>query len=124
MVQAILFLTLLGMLLFTGCIGYTGPNLLKMKPYTFFRGGDRFGRDQLANRFLVAEHLFPIKGLNQNEILSLLGQPQEIRVVQKGNSEDWHYLYYKRYKLWPRTDEGLLLVRFYNQRVVDSVKEA
>ncbi len=38
-----------------GCVGVGIPQPFSRKPYTLFRGGDQLGRDQLANRWLVAE---------------------------------------------------------------------
>ena len=115
-------LWLLMLLLQAGCIGYGIPQFLQMKPYTMLRGGDQIGRDQLANRALVALHVVPIRGLDQNEVLSILGQPQQIQVNERGVSEDWVFVYYKRYKTWPKTDRGTFLVRFYHNEVMDVEK--
>jgi hypothetical protein len=105
----------------TGCIGWNVPNPFQAKPYAYLRGGEQFGRDQLANRFLVGEKIIPIKGKDSRDILSLLGQPQEIQVIERNISEDWLYVYYKKYKTWPRTDEGTFVVRIYNEEVLDVV---
>ena len=115
-------LVLLSLLLFTGCIGIGLPQPLQGKPYTMLRGGDQIGRDQLANRLLVAQKLFPLGGMNGNEVLSILGQPQEIRTTTRNVSEDWYFAYYKNYKTMPKTDQGLFLVRFYQDKVIDVVK--
>ncbi len=95
-----------------------------MKPYTYLKGGDQIGRDQLANRWLIANKSYPIKGKDKNEIITLLGQPQQVQVVEHRISEDWYFLYYKNYKTKPETDEGSFLVRFYNDKVIDVVNLA
>ena len=106
-----------------GCTGFNVPQPTEMRPYTLFYGGDQLGRDQLANRYLVAQRIVPIKGKNANEILSLLGQPQDIKTEERDVSEDWYYIYYKQYKTRPHTDRGLFLVRFYQNEVIDVLKE-
>lgn len=85
------------------------------------RGGDQVGRDQLANRYLAANRLLALKGLDGNEILTLLGQPQTIEVKEREVSEDWYFTYYKRYKTWPKTDEGQFLIRIYHNKVIDVI---
>jgi len=106
----------------TGCVGYGLPHLMKIPPLNLARGGDQLGRDVLANRLLVANKLAPIKNMHKNEVLNLLGEPQQIEITTSDVSEDWHYIYYKRYKTWPTTDKGLFLVRFYHEKVIDVVK--
>lgn len=109
-------------LLFNGCVGYNPPHFLQMKPYTLLKGGDQLGRDQLANRWLVAQKLVPMKDKDSREVITLLGQPQQVEVVQHQVSEDWYFIYYKNYKTKPLTDEGSFLVRFYNDKVIDVIK--
>ena len=111
-----------GFIFYTGCIGFNVPQPFSNKPYTYFKGGAQFGRDQLANRFLVAEKLVPIKGMEGNEILTILGQPQDVQILEKNVSEDWYFSYYKRYKTWPNTDQGKFLVRLYHNKVIDVSK--
>lgn len=117
-----MIIPLLGFALFSGCIGYNPPHLAQMRPFTLIDGGDQLGRDQLANRAMVADLKVPIKGKGPNEVLTFLGQPQEIQVRERKVSEDWYFVYYKRYKTWPNTKEGSFLVRFYKDEVVDVVK--
>ena len=105
-----------------GCIGFGMPQPFQHKPYTLLKGGDQFGRDQLANRLLVAEAMLPITGMNGNEVLSILGQPQTINVTERSISEDWYFVYYRLYKMWPKTPEGSFLVRFYHGKVIDVLK--
>ena len=116
------FLYFLLLFVTAGCIGWNVPNPFQSKPYTYVRGGEQFGRDQLANRYLVGEKLIPIKGKDSRDILSLLGQPQEVQIVERNVSEDWLYVYYKRYKTWPKTDEGTFIVRIYNEQVLDVIQ--
>ncbi len=85
-------------------------------------GGAQIGRDQLANRSLAANHIVRLDGLSGNEVLSILGQPQSVQIVEPQVSEDWHFIYYKRYKTAPRTGEGAFIVRFYQSKVIDVVK--
>ena len=122
MKKHILFILSALPLTLTSCIGYNLPHFIEMKPYTYFRGGDQLGRDQLANRMLVANAKVVIKGKNSNEVLSLLGQPQDIQVRERNVSEDWYFIYYKRYKTWLKTDQGLFYVRFQQGEAVDAVK--
>ncbi len=109
------------MTLTTGCIGLNFPDPTQMMPYTMIDGGAQLGRDQLANRSIVANHFPLIKGMHQNSVLTVLGQPQTIDIIERDVSEDWYFTYYKRYKTAPQTDEGTLLVRLYNQKVIDVV---
>ena len=106
---------------FSGCIGYNPGEWIDGKPYTYLHGGDQFGRDQLANRWLVGENKISIKGRGPNEVISFLGQPQEIQVRQHKISEDWFFIYYKAYKTRPKTDQGSFIVRFYHDQVIDVV---
>lgn len=85
-------------------------------------GGQQFGRDQLANRSFVASNIIALNGKESREVLTLLGQPQQIRVTERNVSEEWYFIYYKRYKTAPKTDEGSFLVQFYNDKVIDVVK--
>lgn len=105
----------------SGCTGFSVPHLGQMKPYTLIRTGDQLGRDQLANRWLVSTKALPIKGRDENEITTLLGQPQDIDSRNHRESEDWYFVYYKRYKTLPDTPEGSFIVRFYNGKVIDVV---
>ena len=120
--KKIAFLHFLILFMTAGCIGWNVPNPFQSKPYTYVRGGEQFGRDQLANRYLVGEKLIPIKGKDSRDVLSLLGQPQEVQIVERNVSEDWLYVYYKRYKTWPKTDEGTFIVRIYNEQVLDVIQ--
>lgn len=122
MIRKKIFISFLIFPLFCGCIGIGMPQPLQRKPYTLLRGGDQIGRDQLANRTLVADLKVPIKGLNSNEVLSILGQPQQIKVTEKNVSEDWYFSYYKRYKTFPKTPQGSFLVRFYHNKVIQVAK--
>ena len=105
-----------------GCSGIQfPPPVFQMKPWTMLTQGEQLGRDQLANRYLVASDIVPINGWHENSVLNILGQPQEIDVQQHEVSEDWYYIYYKAYKTQPQTDEGLFIVRFYHDEVIDVV---
>lgn len=115
-------LILTACLLLGGCVGYNPPHVLQMKPYTIIKGGDQIGRDQLANRWLIAQQKLIIKGKDKNEVLTWLGQPQQIEIIQHQVSEDWYYIYYTNYKIKPLEGEGTFLVRFYNDKVIDTVK--
>lgn len=129
---------------FNGCVGIDFPQPFQHKPYTYVVGGDQLGRDTIQNRSLVATHAFPVKGLHQNEVLSILGQPQQIKVVEREIAEDWYFIYYKDYVVYvPKTlykvrdktvpytpkgvqkviekREGTFLVRFYHDKVIDVV---
>ena len=107
-----------------GCVGIGIPQPFSSKPYTLLSGGDQLGRDQLANRWLVAESPAKklIEGKHSNEVLTILGQPQKVDVVERNTSEDWYYVYYKNYKTRPVTDKGLFIVRLYDNHVLDSQK--
>ncbi|MBN1689264.1 MAG: hypothetical protein JW893_09195 [Candidatus Omnitrophica bacterium] len=118
----LLFLMLAVVCFQTGCVGYGLPHIFNEKPFTLLRGGDQFGRDILANRLIVANHMLPIKDMHKNEVLTILGEPQTIDITARNISEDWHYIYYKRYKTWPDTGKGVFLVRFYHDKVIDVVK--
>ena len=100
------------------------PQPFDQKPYTLFKGGDQFGRDQLANRFLVADKMLPLTGFSGNEVLTILGQPTTVQEIQKGQSQDWRFSYYKKYKTLPKTEVGYFVIRFYHDKVIDMVKEA
>jgi hypothetical protein len=121
--KSLLLIPSLLFLAFSGCIGWNPDQLFDGKPYTYIRGGDQFGRDQLANRWLVGEGKLPIQGRDANEVITLLGQPQNIQVRQHRVSEDWFFTYYKAYKTRPKTDLGSFLVRMYHSEVVDVVRE-
>ena len=108
---------------FAGCIGFNPDEIFDKKPYTYVSGGAQIGRDQLANRWLVAQKKLPMKGKNQNEVLTYLGQPQNVQIVEHHISEDWLYIYYKRYKTAPETPKGSFLIRFYNDEVIDIVSD-
>lgn len=114
--------SLLMVTLCTGCVGLIKvPEPFKRKPWTLLTEGDQFGRDQLANRSLVANDVIPLHGWYKNSIITTLGEPQEIKVTEREVSEDWYFVYYKKYKLAPRTDEGLFVVRFYHGKVIDVI---
>ena len=127
-----------------GCIGVDFPQPFQHKPYTYIAGGDQLGRDTIQNRSLVATHAFPVKGLHPNEVLTILGQPQQIQVTERNVAEDWYFIYYKDYVAYvPKTlykardytaayspksvqkviekREGTFLVRFYHDKVIDVV---
>lgn len=116
------FSLLFALIAFTGCIGFGIPNPAQSKPFTLFKGGDQLGRDQLANRWLVSQSKVLIQGKGQNEVLTFLGQPQQIQVREHKISEDWYFVYYKRYKTAPETPEGTFVVRFYQDEVIDVVR--
>lgn len=111
----------LAVLYLTGCIGWNIPQPFSHKPYTLLKG-EQLGRDQLANRLLVADLKAPIRGFDKNQILSLLGQPQNIQVLERDLSEDWHFVYYRRYKTFPSTPKGRFVIRFYRGKVRDVAK--
>ena len=116
-------------LLMTGCIGFNVPQPLQSKPYTLFSKGDQLGRDQLANRNLVAKSKVILKGRGSNDVLTLLGQPQQIQIRERGVSEDWYFVYYKWYVPYNPSNkvdfpdqEGEFIVRIYRDKVLDVVK--
>ena len=125
-IQSYLFrFAFLSIFCLSGCIGFDVPQPFQHKPYTLINGGDQLGRDQLANRYLVANKLLPlVKGMDTNEILTWLGQPQTIQVTERHTSEDWYFVHYRRYKTMPETPEGLFIVRFFEDKVIDVVKES
>ena len=104
-----------------GCAGISMPQPFEHQPYTILKGGDQFGRDQLANRMLVSNAHALLKGMGPNDVLSFLGQPQNVKVTERNVSESWYYVYYKKYKLAPHTPEGAFLVQFYEDKVIDVV---
>lgn len=107
-----------------GCTGITfPPHIFKGRPYTLLAHDGEIGRDQLMNRLLVAKDKVKITGLEPNQVLSVLGQPQEIQVVEREVSEDWVYVYYKKYTPKAYSDEGLFMVRMYHDRVIDVVTD-
>ena len=115
--------------LWGGCIGWNVPQPIQSKPYTYFKGGDQLGRDTMTNRRLVAQFKVPLGGRGGNEVLSILGQPQDIRIRARDVSEDWYYVYYKNYipytpqnPLDTDPGKGVFLVRFYHEKVIDVVK--
>ena len=128
----------------SGCIGFDMPQPFQHKPYTYIVGGDQLGRDTIENRSLVARHIFPVKGLPQNDVLTILGQPQQIQITERDVAEDWYFIYYKDYQAYvpnqlyrardyaasysPKSvkkiierREGTFLVRFYHDQVIDVV---
>ena len=112
-------------ILFTGCVGYDfPPRVFNWKPFRLIRTSEQIGRDQITNRFIVATKAYPMHGKFSNEVLSFLGQPQQIQVIENGISEDWLYIYYKP-SLQERVDEkqGNFLVRFYHDKVIDIVRD-
>lgn len=110
-----------------GCVGFDVPQPLQNKPYTYFKGGDQLGRDTLENRAIVAMRKFPLKGRSSNEVLTILGQPQQIQVVERNISEDWYFVYYKNHiayvpKVPLQEDKpGSFIVRLYHDKVIDVV---
>ncbi|MSR76708.1 MAG: hypothetical protein EXS63_00560 [Candidatus Omnitrophica bacterium] len=125
MKKSLLLTTLLLPLLSTGCVGYdVPPRIFHWKPFRLLRSSEQVGRDQVTNRLFVAVKAYPLRGRFSNEVLSFLGQPQEIKILERGVSEDWLYIYYKPH-LKERIDseEGSFLVRFYNDKVIDVVRD-
>lgn len=130
MKKATLLLT--SSIILSGCIGWNIPQPFQGKPYTYFAGGDQIGRDTLENRILAANSLFPLKGLHPNEVLTYLGQPQQIHVIEREIAEDWYYVYYKKYAAYmPRKiqnkiarEKGTFIVRIYQDKVLDVVNAA
>ena len=115
---------LLLLVILTGCVGYNfPPNIFAGKPYTLLRGSEQIGRDQLTNRLLIGKNAFSIRGKLSNDVLSLLGQPQEIHVVQTGVSEDWLYIYLKGISKRASGEKAAFLVRFYQDKVIDVVHD-
>ena len=108
---------------FPGCIGFDPPNPLDGFPISFIKGQEQVGGDQITNRFIVAKKMFPLKNKDSNEILSFLGQPQQIKIIEKGISEDWVYVYYKNVKDIVHSGEGAFMVRFYRDKVIDVVRD-
>ncbi len=115
-------MTLILFFLSAGCVGIGAPNLPEMKPYSLIRGGDQLGRDQLANRLMAANAKVLLKGRNSNEVLTFLGQPQQIEVTKRNIAENWYFVYYQKYKTWPNTKQGLFVVRFLDGKVEDVTK--
>lgn len=118
-------LILLLSLFLSGCIGWGVWQPLSDKPYTYISKGSQFGRDQIANRSLVARAKVVLKGRDANEVLTLLGQPQQIQVLERGISEDWYFTYYKYYVAYNPTNkvgvpdsEGEFVVRMYRGEVI------
>ncbi len=119
-------------LFLSGCAGIGIWQPLQEKPYTFFKGGDQFGRDQMTNRRIIANGKLFLKGKSANEVLSLLGQPQEIRTIEQNVSQDWYFVYYKGYlpyvdkiterTIEPRLAAGAFIVKIHRDRVSDVVK--
>jgi hypothetical protein len=101
------------LLAFAGCTGLGVPQPLQSRPWTLLHGGD-----QLAD----SDGKVWIKGKQSNEVLSILGQPQRIETIERNVAEDWYYVYYKAYKTRPVTEEGVFVVRFYNERAIDVAK--
>ncbi len=118
-------------ILLNGCTGWTLPQPFSNKPYTYLHTGEPFGRDQLTNRLLVANKLLPLmKGKDSNEVLTLLGQPQQIKTVQRNISEDWYFTYYKTHIPYNPADSilpdkrGEFVIRFENDQVIDVIKRS
>ncbi len=113
----------------SGCVGYDIPQPFQAKPYTYIKGGDQLGRDTLENRVLVARRVFPLKGRESNEVLTILGQPQRIDVVERNTSEDWYFIYDKNHVAYAPSftkkileeKPGTFLVRLYHDKVIDVV---
>lgn len=87
------------------------------------RGSEQIGRDQITNRYLAAKRVLPLKDLASNEVLSLLGQPQQIMVREPNISEDWLYVYYN---LQPKerldSTQSSFIVQIYHDKVMDVVR--
>lgn len=118
-------LSLSAAVLWTGCVGYDiPPRVFSWKPFTLLRGSEQVARDQITNRYLVAKETLSLKGLYSNEVLTLIGQPQQIRPYVKNFSEDWLYTYFK---IHPKdrldADQGQFLVRIYEGKVIDVVRD-
>ncbi len=122
------FYTALTSLLIAGCTGWNIPQPIQSKPWTYLKG-EQFGRDQIANRTLIAyTKKLTIKGRDTNEVITLLGQPQQIQVIERNVSQDWYFIYYKTYAAYvekapyPGKDaQGEFVVRFTNDKVTDVV---
>ena len=87
------------------------------------RHDGEIGRDQLMNRLLVAKNALQITGLEPNQVLSILGQPQDIQVVDRNISEDWIYVYYKKYTPREYSNESQFMVRLYRDHVIDVIRD-
>ena len=114
--------------MFAGCAGVSFPQPFQGKPYTYFSKGDQFGRDHLMNRSMVGSKRIGVNGFTTNEVLTLLGQPQEIRVQVRDVAEDWYFVYYKNYKPYVPSlkknvefQEGQFVVRFVDKHAKDTV---
>lgn len=111
-----------------GCTGWNIPQPFQHKPWTYLKG-DQFGRDQIANRTLVANtKKLILNGKTSNEVLTILGQPQQIQVIESNVSQDWYFIYYKKYAAYVekvpypgKYTEGEFVVRFNNDKVTDVV---
>ena len=113
-----------------GCTGWNIPQPFQNKPWTYLHG-EQFGRDQIANRTLVAyTKKLIIKGKDPNEILTLLGQPQQIQVIERNVSENWYFIYYKTHVAYNplnkvpypgKEREGEFVVQFNNDKVINVV---
>ncbi len=117
------FCLLVCALFLSGCIGIDiPPRVFAWKPFSLLRGSEQVGRDQIANRFLVAKKVLRLDGFYSNEVLTLIGQPQKIRTIETGISEDWLYNYFK---INPKdrmdASEGTFCVRVYKDKVLDVV---
>ena len=113
--------------LLSGCIGFNFPQPYENKPFTFIKGGDQLGRDQLTNRYLVASKKVKVTGWDKNDVLSLLGQPQQIQIRERNVSEDWYFVYYKKYisynpanKISFPDEEGEFVLHVYQDKVIST----
>ena len=125
MLKKSLYPLILISVLLSGCVGYDfPPRIFNWKPFRLIRTSEQIGRDQLANRLIVATKAYPMRGKFTNEVLSFLGQPQQIQIIESGISEDWLYTYYKpQLKERVDADQGNFLVRFYHDKVIDIVRD-
>ena len=123
----LLFLALSG----TGCVGWNLWSPIQSKPYSYLKGG-QFGRDQIANRTLVGyTKNMILKGRDASDVLTLLGQPQQIKIIKRNVSEDWYFIYYKTYVAYNpankipypgKGSQGEFVVRLEDNKVTDVVK--
>jgi hypothetical protein len=122
-------LLLLSLVFMTGCIGFGVPQPYQGKPFTMLSKGDQLGRDQIANRSLVARAKVILKGREANDVVTLLGQPQQVQILERHVSEDWYFVYFKNYVPYNPTnkvdypdEQGEFVVRIYRDKVIDVVK--
>ena len=108
----------------TGCTGVDfPPHIFKGPPYTWLKTSEQIGRDQIMNRLLVANKKLSVNGMVSNEVLTVLGEPQQVDVVERDVSEDWIYVYYKKYTPLKHSEPSQFMVRLYHDKVIDVIRE-